>query len=353
MAPLIMEAVQFDPKALQLKHTKLEAPTGADKNEVILKIAYAGVCGTDVHIIEGRVPCKSTPFVMGHEMSAVVAEVGSNVFHVSVGDHVAVDPNRTCHTCNVCTSGMYNACQISPTRDTIGIMRDGAMAQYCRVPADQVYKLPKEISLRQGVLCEPMSCVAHCWDRLSPVPMGSTILVTGAGIIGNLCVASAYYMGFRDIILSEPSEGRRAISSRLGLGDGVKVVSPDELKAMRASDPSFGVDVAIDASGAVPALEAGFELLKPGGKLIVFGIAAPDVKMRISPYDVYKKELTVLGNTMNPYTFNKSIGFVSGMKDMLAYEKLGIGTFKLSQYKEAMEQLKKGTISKAVFEVSA
>ncbi len=87
---------------------------------------------------------------MGHEMSAVVAEVGSNVFHVSVGDHVAVDPNRSCHTCNVCTSGLYNACQISPTMNTIGIMRDGAMAQYCRVPADQVYKLPKDISLRQG-----------------------------------------------------------------------------------------------------------------------------------------------------------------------------------------------------------
>lgn len=96
----------------------------------------------------------------------------------------------------------------------------------------------------------------------------------------------------------------------------MQVVSPEELSAMKAQDASFGVDVVIDCSGAVPALEAGFELLKPGGKLIVFGIAAPHAKMRISPFDVYKKELTVLGNTMNPYTFNKSIGFVSGMKKL-------------------------------------
>ncbi|KAJ1525073.1 hypothetical protein ONE63_009917 [Megalurothrips usitatus] len=352
MAPLSMEALQYDRKSLTLTHTKVPVPTGADRSEVILKIAYAGVCGTDVHIIEGRVPCSSSPVIMGHEMSAVVAEVGSSVFHVSVGDHVAVDPNRSCHTCHVCTSGLYNACQVSPTRDTIGIMRDGAFAQYCRVPADQVYKLPPGMTLKEGVLCEPMSCVAHCWDRLNPVAMGSTILITGAGIIGNLCAATAFHQGHRDIIISEPSEGRRAISRKLDL-PGLRVVSPAELQATKAKNPDFGVDVAIDCSGAVPALEAGFELLKPGGKLIVFGIAAPDVKMRISPYDVYKKELSVLGNTMNPFTFNKAVSFVSGMKSMLGYDKLGVRVFKLSQYKEAVDELKKGSISKAVFEIAA
>lgn len=285
-------------------------------------------------------------------MSAVVVEVGSNVFHVSVGDHVVVDPNRACHTCHDCTSGNYNVCPVSPCRDTVGIMRDGAFAQFCKLPADQVYKLPKDISLKQGVLCEPMSCVAHCWDRLSPVAMGSRILITGAGIIGVLCCVSAYHLGHREIYISEFSAGRRAIAQKLNI-EGLHVVSPDELAAKKAADRDFGFDVVIDCSGAIPALESGFELLKPRGKLIVFGIAAPDAKMRVSPYEFYRKELTLLGNTMNPYTFNKSIGYVSGMKELLDFDRVGVRVFKLSEYEEAMAALAKGTISKAVFEIGA
>ena len=94
---------------------------------------------------------------------------------------------------------------------------------------------------------------------------------------------------------------------------GVQVVHPDELMAARSRDFSWGVDVCIDCSGAAPALEAAVNLLKPGGKLLVFGVANPKARMSISPYEIYKKELTILGVMTNPFSFIKSIGFLESM----------------------------------------
>ncbi|XP_034234502.1 D-altritol 5-dehydrogenase-like [Thrips palmi] len=345
-----IEAIVFDPKAKKLSFGKVDMPSPPDKNEVIVKVAFAGICGTDLHIIDGEFPCKASPFILGHEFSGVATDIGTGVTHITRGDRVVVDPNNGCNVCQLCSGGDYHMCQTAAINNTVGIFKDGGWAQYCKVPADQVYRLPSTISLQTGALCEPISCLSHGWDRLIPVPMGSRVLVTGAGVIGALWVSALHHMGHRNIIVSEPNETRRGIIKKLDLG--VQVVHPDELMAARSRDFSWGVDVCIDCSGAAPALEAAVTLLRPGGKLLVFGVAAPQARMSISPYEIYKKELTILGVMINPFSFVKSIGFLEAMGEKyLDYEKLGVRVFSLSQYAEAMQELRKGAISKAVFQL--
>ncbi|KAJ1520551.1 hypothetical protein ONE63_003668 [Megalurothrips usitatus] len=346
-----MEAIVFDPKAKKLSLAKLEVPPPPAKDEVIIKVAYAGICGTDLHIIDGEFPCKATSFVPGHEFSGIATDVGSGVTHIKRGDRVVVDPNNGCFVCGFCTGGDVHLCQTSAINNTVGIFRDGGWSQFCKVPASQVYRLPQNISLQIGALTEPMSCLSHGWDRLLPVAMGSRILVQGAGIIGALWVSTLYHLGHRNITVSEPNEARRNIIKKLDLG--VQVCHPEELLAARSQDFSWGVDVCVDCSGAAPALEAAINFLRPGGKLLVFGVAAPQARMSISPYEIYKKELTIIGVMVNPFSFNKSIGFLEAMNEKyLNFDKLGVRLYQLNQFEEAMVELRKGSISKAVFQVS-
>lgn len=346
-----MDAIQFDSKAKTLQLVKLDMPPPPDKHEVIVKVHYAGICGTDLHIIDGQFPCRASPVTLGHEFSGIATDVGTGVTHISRGDRVVVDPNNGCSVCNVCTSGRYNQCQTSAINNTVGIFRDGGWAQYCIVPKEQVYRLPQGITFQQGALCEPLSCISHGWDRLQPLAMGSRILVQGAGIIGALWASTLHHLGHRNVIISEPSEARRNIVKQMDLG--YQVVAPDELTAARARDFSWGVDVIVDCSGSAIAMETALPLLRPGGKLLVFGVAAPQARMSVSPYEVYKKELTILGVMVNPFSFCKSLGFLEGMGDRyLNYDLLGVKVFTLNQYQEAIQELKKGTISKAVFQIA-
>ncbi|KAJ1520739.1 hypothetical protein ONE63_003834 [Megalurothrips usitatus] len=341
-----MEAIVFDAKAKELCLSEVAVPSPPAKDEVLVEVAYAGVCGTDLHIIAGHMPCKEdAPVVLGHEFSGVAKEVGSGVSHIRRGDRVVVDPNHGCFVCEFCTRGDVHLCQ-APA-NTVGIMQDGGWARFCKVPASVVYRLPDRLSLRVGALAEPMSCLSHGWDRVLPVAMGSRILVQGAGVIGALWVSTLHHLGHRCLVLSDPNQSRRDIIKALDLG--VEVLHPSEI----AKAYSGEVDVCIDCSGSAAAMETAVSILRPGGKLLVFGVADPKARMSISPFDVYKKELTILGVMVNPFSFNKSIGFLESMNEKyLSFEKLGVGEFQLSQYAEALQKLRERAVSKAVFRVS-
>ncbi|XP_047097424.1 D-arabinitol dehydrogenase 1-like [Schistocerca piceifrons] len=344
-----MEALQFNSKTQTLSLVTEKVPS-VKENEVLVKVAYAGVCGTDLHIVEGSFPCTDQPVILGHEFSGTVTAVGSKVTNVKVGDKVAVDPNSGCNTCGPCSGGQYHYCSAGGINSTIGIYCNGGWAQYCTAPDTQVYKLPDNIALEQGALTEPISCLSHGWDRVQPIPVGSSILITGAGIIGNLWACLLHVQGHRKVTISEPLESRRKIAEKLGTG--FQVVSPAELKEQKEKDPELGFDVAIECSGNGRAMEDALWMLNCGGKLCVFGVASPDTRVSVSPYHLYKQEITIIAVNINPFSFPKALGFIDSMGTRyLEYEKLGIKTFPLKQHKEALEELKKGSIAKAIFKV--
>lgn len=338
-----MEAIQFNPVKQELNLVRKEKPKAPVGDQVLVKVAYSGICGTDLHIAEGAFPCKESVVTLGHEFSGVAEAVGPDVKHIRAGDKVAVDPNCPCHTCNFCTAGKYHLCQHAAINSTVGIFRDGGWAEYCVVPSSQVFKLPDGITLEQAALTEPLSCLAHGWDRINPVTVGQNILIQGCGIIGNLWAAALHLQGHKRVTVSEPQEPRRKLFENLGTG--YKCVSPAELKGYQA-------DLIIDCSGAAPAIEKAIDFLAPGGRLCIFGVASPQARVSISPYEIYKKEVTIIGVMINPFSFPNSLGLIEAMgTKYLDYNKLGVKTYSLQEYKSALDCLKKGTIAKAVFKI--
>jgi len=351
-----MEALQFDPRKKTLALVKTDLPAIIEKQEVIVKVVYAGVCGTDLHILDGSFPCRDRPFIPGHEFCGVASSIGSEVKHIKRGDRVVVNPNSGCGVCSYCTAGQYHQCPSGSLNTTIGIFNNGGWAQYCKVPASQVHRIPDCMTFQQAVLCEPLSCVCHGWDRIAPLPIGSTVLISGAGIVGNLWSSLLHHSGHRKVIVTEPLPARRNLNEQLDTG--YKCISPDELKALKAANPQWGVDVVVDCSGNGQAIQDGLSVLRPGGKLCIFGVAAPDSVISISPFDIFRKELTIVGVLINQFSFPQALGLIEAMgsryvDEYLDYEVLGIKVFPLEQHQEAVMALRKGTIAKAVFKLSS
>ncbi|CAG5103649.1 Similar to ARD1: D-arabinitol dehydrogenase 1 (Uromyces fabae) [Cotesia congregata] len=340
-----MEYLSFDPKTKQLTLETCVIPK-AKGEEILIKVAYSGICGTDLHILNGSFPAKTdAPFSLGHEFSGTVESVGKEVVGFKVGQRVAVDPNSGCNKCNHCRDGRYHFCDNGGINNTIGIFRDGGWATHVLVPESQVYLVPNDVEMHQAALTEPMSCIAHGWDILSPVNIGHKVLIIGAGIIGLLWACVLHINGLRKTVtVAERLPSRQKQIEKLNLD--YKGSSMENL-----TNEKF--DLAIDCSGSAAAMEAAFPLLRRGGCLCVFGVAKPDATMAISPFKMYMNELTIKGVIINPHTFEKGLALVQAMSDhYLDYNKLGIKIYKLSEYKEALEALSKGEVSKAVFKCS-
>lgn len=324
----------------------IEVPEVVSSDDVLIKVAFAGLCGTDLHILSGEFTnsgtCKVT---MGHEFSGVVVKVGKDAANrFSVGDRVGVDPNQPCHKCEFCLGSGTQHC---PNLNPIGIFRDGGMAEFCLVPDCLVHLLPSSVTLEQGALTEPLSCILHGWQRLmavSPPQPDTRILIIGAGIIGNLWVSMFHHHGFRNVTVSEPAEGRREITNKLETG--FTVLAPTSVP----SSPGF--DLVVDCAGFVPATEKALEWTRPGATLMLFGCSPPGKSIRLCPEEVFRKELTILGSLINPNTYGRATKLAENLGSRyLDCDKLGVGMFRIDEYKEAIDKLKKGQISKAMFKM--
>ncbi|XP_063545617.1 uncharacterized protein LOC134753611 [Cydia strobilella] len=341
-----MEAVVFNGANLTLKYeSKYPLPKIIEDHDVIVKVHYSGICGTDLHIIQGEFPArKDRPLPMGHEFSGVITEVGKAA-NFTVGQKVVVDPNSACNRCDFCHNGNYHYCLTAGINSTIGIWQDGGWAEYVRCPDTNVFALPDEITTKQGGLCEPYSCVSHGFDRAAPLQIGEKILVVGAGIIGNLWVTALHHQGHREVTVSEMNKSRLEIVKKLNTG--YRLISPDVLSK---EDKLY--DVIVDCTGVGKVMEINFKYLNHGGKYVLFGCCPPTHQATVNPFQIYNKEITVIGVKINPHTFPKTIGWLKAMGERyLSYENLGIKTYKLSEYQKALDDLKTGTISKAVFKL--
>ncbi|RZF44194.1 hypothetical protein LSTR_LSTR003834 [Laodelphax striatellus] len=341
-----MQALVFDPAERNLSFIPSKPiPVISNPDDVIVKIAYSGVCGTDLHIFEGEYPTCKKPLVLGHESCGTVHAIGKEVKDLKVGDRVALDPQSVCYSCEFCREGSPHLC---PNNLPSGIFCDGGWAEFCKVSQKQVYVLPHGLSLEKAMLCEPLSCICHGLNRISPVPIGSRILVNGAGIIGNLFCSALHFAGHRDVYVSEPNSARQELNKKSGTG--FVVGSPDYLEKQCSE---LGIDLCIDCSGNAKALEFGMKLLNKGGKLLIFGVAAPETKISVHPFEIYQKELTIYGAALNRFSFQQAIDMMNVLDSWyLDYNNLGIRRYSLKEYKEALNTLKQGEISKVVFVVN-
>src|SRR6202171_4681874 len=176
--------------------------------DVLLEVALCGVCGTDVHIVEGEYPLVKPPRVLGHEFSGTVRGVGSGVTSVHPGARVAVDPTLSCGACFYCRQGLPLMCENR-------VSHHGGLGEFVVLPEQTVYPLPASVSLVVAALAEPLSCCLHTID-LAGIRPGASVAVVGAGTIGLMLLQLARRAGATRILVSEPSSVKRDIARRLG-----------------------------------------------------------------------------------------------------------------------------------------
>lgn len=272
-------------------------------NEVKIQVKYCGICGTDIHIFHGDGGCcdVTPPLVPGHEFSGVVAEVGSKVKTVKVGDRVTGDPNDMCGECYFCKSGMQHFCK---NNIGVGTTVDGGFAEYVIMREKQVYKVSDDLSFIEAAMTEPISCCLHGID-LCNIKAGDTVLVIGGGPIGMIMMQLAKNAGASKVIMSEPVEEKREQALKLG---ATKTIDPlhEDVEAVLA-EYCENVNVVIECVGNVHTQADAVRFAGKGATIMYFGLAAPEESFPIRPDDIFKKELHITSSYINPYSFERAI----------------------------------------------
>jgi 2-desacetyl-2-hydroxyethyl bacteriochlorophyllide A dehydrogenase len=252
--------------------------------ELVIEVGVCGICGTDVHIADGDFPPTPYPIIPGHEFAGRVVAVGEGVPDGwREGERVAVDPSLFCGHCRPCRSGRGNLCA---NWNAIGDTVSGAFAQYVAVPAANAYRIPDSVDDAQGALIEPLSCAVHGLRRIGPV-IGEDVLLTGAGTMGLLLLQLLTETGARSVSVVDRKAARLQAAKALGAASVAEEVA-------ELDRGPFGV--AVDATGAPAAIEAGFSALDRGARLLIFGVASGDAEVSLSPFRIYNDEITVLGS---------------------------------------------------------
>ena len=258
---------------------------------------------------------------------------------------VAIDPNRPCRSCDPCLAGRTHFCLTEGPRRAYGVQQNGGCAEFIVVPKDVVY-LVHRLPSKEAVLVEPVSCIIRGMDNLGEIDKNGRVLIQGAGIIGLLWLCILHHEGCRDLTISDVAEGRRKLAADLKLAPSVRVVDAADLEGIVEA-----FDVVVDCSGNSGAIENALELLRRGGKLSIFSCCPTDAKVTFSPFELYRKELTIVSSFINPLTFERAIDLVTRLNESgyLELDKLGVGLFCLADVHAALADLSRGKISKAVF----
>ena len=239
-------------------------PAALGPREVRVRPRWCGICGTDLHeYAHGPlyIPKENLPQILGHEFSADVVEVGSEVSGVRPGDRVAVLPHVFCGTCYFCVRGRQGLCR--ELRLTGVSWPWGGLAEEAVVPAYQCIPLPDEVSYEQGAILEPLASVVHAVERSTRA--GDRVLITGAGPIGQLAILATTAAGASEIYVSEPNGARRAQAGRLGASAVFDPATVDVGEAVRDRTEGLGVDASIECSGSQPALDTCVDATRSAG----------------------------------------------------------------------------------------
>ncbi|UCB45926.1 MAG: alcohol dehydrogenase catalytic domain-containing protein [Spirochaetota bacterium] len=281
-------AVVEKPKKIVIK--EVPVPDITD-DEILIKIKYTGICGTDWSIYTGKYSADKLPLIPGHEFSGIVAKVGKNAKDLKEGEPVTADINMSCGHCFYCRRGQKLMC---PEFTQLGIHINGTYAEYAKAPWEQVHKLPKTLDLLKGAFIEPTSCVIHSAKAME-VDIGSSVAIIGSGL-GSLHAAVAKHRGAAPIIVMGRNEVKLKIAKQLGADYTINVNKKDPVKEVIKLTEGRGADYVIEAAGTAKTYEQAFEMVRPGGRIAAFGITGVDDIMRIKPFELVIGERSIVSS---------------------------------------------------------
>ncbi len=313
-------------------------------DEVKLKVAAAGICGTDIHIINGTWRCDA-PVVLGHEFCGTVVETGTLVKGFRPGDRVvAANPARTCGNCYYCRAGNPFMC---PERVSAGYMIDGAFAEYIAIRAEMCHRLPENVSFREAALGEPISVAVHAAIERTQVHAGDVVLVSGVGCVGLLVLQVARLEGARVIIAGLEKDARRLECARkLGAGAVVNIEKDDLLDAVMQETGGRGADLVYECAGSPQSLETCLKAVKKQGTLVPVGMYAGPVTVDFNA--ISQKELDVIGTYGYVWTsWERCLALLAEKR--IEADLLISHEFPLEQYEDAFRVTQDGSGVKVIF----
>jgi D-arabinitol dehydrogenase (NADP+) len=327
-----MNAVVYDrPRHFVITEVPTPEP-GPD--EVRLRSSITGVCGTDLHIHEGGF-FAAYPLTPGHEIVGVVDRLGPEVEGLQPGQRVAADNTVLCGRCHFCRRDQPLFC-----RDfySLGVNGPGAFAEYVVVRAEKCFPVD-DLPLDVAVMVEPTACAVHGMDVLDLKP-GSDVLLFGAGPTGLVMAQLLVHGGAARVTVAAPTAFKLDLARSYGVDETVQVDRSDPAAAAARLKglTEYGFDVVIDATGSAAVVEQCVSLTKDGGTVLVYGMSGEQDRVPVSPYDIFRRELTIKGSFAQTHCFDRSIALLRSGR--VRTEGILTHRFGLTEFGSALEALR-------------
>lgn len=278
--------------------------------DVLIRVRSCGICGSDVHGIDGSTGRRIPPLVMGHEAAGTIAEVGRDVDGWKPGDRVTFDSTISCGECTFCVRGEVNLCD---RRQVLGVScgdyrRHGAFAEFVAVPARILYRLPDTLSFDHAAMIEAVSVAVHAVS-LTPVVPGDTAVVVGCGMIGQLTVQAAKAAGFATVIGVDVDDAKLAVAHAAGADAVLNSRTVDAPAEIRARTDGRGADAVLEAVGMTAPIRTAIAAVRKGGTVTLIGNFSADIELPLQ--QVVTRQIRLQGSCASAGEYPKCIDLMA------------------------------------------
>jgi len=292
-------AYMTDLHKIEIRDTEVPKPA---PDEVLVKIEYVGICGSDVHFYEaGKIGdfIVEPPFILGHETAGIVEEVGSGVKDLKPGDKVALEPSVPCRSCSMCRQGKYNLCP--DVKMMAAPPYHGALTKYLTHPAAFSYKLPGNVSTMEGALIEPLAVGLHAVAQ-GGVALGDSVTVLGAGCIGLVSLLSAKGAGAGRVYVADIEDKRLEFAKKLGATETINAKEVDTIEKIGALTEGLGTDKVIECAGSPVTIAQTPHLVSRDGIIVLVGMSLQDeINYNLMQLILKEASLTTVFRYRNKY----------------------------------------------------
>jgi L-iditol 2-dehydrogenase len=297
---------------MHLELTDVAVPT-IGPQDVLIRVRSCGICGSDVHGIDGSTGRRIPPVVMGHEAAGVIAEVGAAVSDWRPGDRVTFDSTISCGECAYCRSGDINLCD---NRQVLGVScgdyrRHGAFAEFVAVPARILYRLPESLSFDHAAMIEAVSVAVHAVN-LTPLSPGDTAVVVGCGMIGQLTIQAAKAAGFARVIGVDVDDARLQVARAAGADQVLNSRTSDVPAEVRAVTNGRGADAVLEAVGMTAPIQTAISSVRKGGTVTLIGNFSGQIDLPLQ--QVVTRQIRLQGSCASAGEYPKCIELMASGK---------------------------------------
>jgi len=306
-------------EAYNIEKIEMDEPSISNSDEVLISVKFVGICGTDMLSFQGKHELLTYPRVLGHEFSGIVEDIGSDVKGLKSGDNVVVEPLVVCGTCKPCRTGDYNVCE---DMKVMGVRVDGACQEKVVVPADRVFKLPENVTLREGAMIEPL-CVGLEVSRRGQLSIEDTLVIFGAGTIGLCTLKAAKCYRARKIISVDINDDRLKMAKDMGADYVINSSKEDIENAVSELTDGKGASLVVEATGVEDALKVCLTATAYRGRVVILGFYKSSM-VQIPALHIVKKELDVYGSRLYRNRFPLALSLLEKkevvLSDLITHE---------------------------------